>query len=192
MARRATYDDLMQVPDHLVAEIIDGELVTSPRPASPHAFAASVLGQDLGPLHGRSEGAGRPGGWWILFEPEIHLGEDVLVPDLAAWRHERMPRVPSVAFFSLAPDWACEVVSPRTGRIDRSRKMRIYAREGVRHVWLVDPLACTLEVYRLEEGRWIVATTHGGDEIVHAEPFDAIPIDLGRWWLESPAPAARD
>ena len=180
----------MQVPDHLVAEIIDGELIASPRPASPHAWTSTVLGQDLGPLNGRAGGAGRPGGWWILDEPELHFGDDVLVPDLAAWRHDRMPTVPRVAYFTLAPDWVCEVISPSTGRIDRSRKMRIYAREGVRHLWFVDPLARTLEVYRLEDGRWIVASTHGGDEVIRAEPFDAIEIGLERWWLDDSAPAS--
>ena len=180
----------MQVPDHLVAEIIDGELVTSPRPASPHAWTSSVLGQDLGPLNGRAGGAGRPGGWWILDEPELHFAGDVLVADLGAWRHERMPAIPSVAYFTLAPDWVCEVISPSTGRVDRSRKMGIYAREGVRHLWFVDPLSRTLEVYRLEAGRWVVAATHGGDDLVRAEPFEAIEIGLARWWLESADPAA--
>jgi Uma2 family endonuclease len=183
--RRATYEDLMQVPDHLVAEIIDGELVTSPRPATPHARACSVIGQDLAPFDRQPGSPGSPGGWWVLDEPELHLGEDVLVPDLAAWRHERMPAIPNVAFFTLPPDWICEVISPRTGRIDRTRKMMIYAREGVRHLWLVDPLANTIEFYRLEAGRWMVAGCQGGDDVVRAEPFDAIPIALARWWLEA-------
>jgi Uma2 family endonuclease len=182
--RRATYEDLMQVPDHLVAEIIDGELIASPRPASPHAWASSVIGQDLGPCSGRPGSPDRPGGWWILDEPELHFGEDVLVPDLAAWRHERMPSIPRAAFFTLAPDWVSEVISPSTGRIDRARKMRVYAREDVRNLWFVDPLARTLEVYRLEDTRWIVVSTHGGDEIVRAEPFNAIAIGLERWWLD--------
>jgi Uma2 family endonuclease len=190
MKRRATYEDLMQVPDHLVAEIIDGELVTSPRPASPHARASSVIGQDLGPFDRRPGSSAGPGGWWILDEPELHLGEDVLVPDLAGWRQERMPLVPSVAYFSLVPDWICEVISPRTGRIDRSRKMGIYARESVRHLWFVDPLARTLEVYRLEDTRWIVVATHGGEDVIRAEPFEAIELGLDRWWLESADPAA--
>ena len=188
MKRRATYEDLMQVPDHLVAEIIDGELVTNRRPASPHARAESAIGQDLAPFDRKPGSPNGPGGWWILDEPELHFGDDVLVPDLAGWRHERMPAIPSVAFFTLVPDWLCEVVSPRTGRIDRSRKMRIYAREGVRHLWLVDPLARTLEIYRLEDGRWIVAGTHGGDDVVRPEPFAAIEIGLDRWWLESADP----
>jgi Uma2 family endonuclease len=96
-----------------------------------------------------------------------------------------MPILPRVAFFTLAPDWVCEVVSPGTGCVDRSRKMGIYAREGIRNLWFVDPLARTLEVYRLEDGRWVVAATHGGDDVVRAEPFDAIAIGLERWWLES-------
>ena len=180
----------MKVPDHLVAEIIDGELVTTPRPALPHARAESAIGQDLSPFDRRPGSPGGPGGWWILDEPELHFGDDVLVPDLAGWRHERMPSIPNAAFVTLPPDWVCEVISPRTGRIDRARKMRIYAREGVTHLWFVDPLARTLEVYRLEGERWIVASTHGGSEAVRAELFDAIEIAVDRWWIESADPAA--
>jgi Uma2 family endonuclease len=183
--RRATYEDLCRVPDNMVAEILDGELFASPRPAAPHALASSMLGAAL--IQQFSGDAGRggvPGGWWILDEPELHLDEDVLVPDLAGWRRERMPAVPDVAAFELAPDWACEVVSPSTGAIDRGRKMRIYAREGVAHLWLVDPLARTLEVYRLEEERWVVAGRHAGAEPVRAEPFEAVALEARRWWRE--------
>ena len=130
----------------------------------------------------RPGGPGGPGGWWILYEPELHLGADVLVPDLAGWRHERMPAIPNAPYVELAPDWVCEVLSPTTGRIDRIRKMPIYAREQVAHLWLVDPGLRTLEIYRLEAQRWVVVATHGGDEVVRAEPFDAVEIDLGRWW----------
>ena len=182
--RRATYEDLLQVPDILIAEILDGELITSPRPASPHARAASVMAQDLGPFDRRPGGPGGPGGWWIFFEPELHLGPDILVPDLAGWRRERMPVLVNVPYFELAPDWVCKVVSPSTGRIDRVRKMPVYAREQVRHVWLVEPLQRTLEVYRREGPRWVLVSTHDGEEQVHAEPFEAIALDINRWWLE--------
>jgi Uma2 family endonuclease len=186
--RRATYEDLLKVPDLLIAEIIDGELITSPRPASPHARATSVIGRVLDPFDQRPGGPGSPGGWWILFEPELHLGVDILVPDLAGWRRERMPVLANVPYFELAPDWVCEVVSPTTGRIDRVRKMPVYAREQVDYVWLVDPLMRTLEVYRLEGQRWVVVSTYGGEDRVHAEPFEAIELDLNRWWLEGPEP----
>jgi len=186
--RRATYEDLMQVPDTKIAEIIDGELIVSPRPASPHAATAGAVFTDLAGFGGGARNPGGPGGWWIVFEPELHSGDDVLVPDLAAWRHERMPRIPNVAAFTLAPDWICEVISPSTGRVDRSRKTRIYAREGVGHLWLVDPLLRTLEVYRLDGGagderRWVVVGTHGGDERVRPEPFADAEIALERWWV---------
>jgi Uma2 family endonuclease len=183
--RRATYEDLLKVPENMVAEIIDGELYATPRPASPYANAASGIAGDVrGPFHREPDGPGQPGGWWILFEPELHLGPDVVVPDVAGWRRENMPVLRNVAYFDQAPDWACEVVSPATAGTDRVRKMRIYARESVGHLWLVEPLARTLEVYRLENGRWVVASTHGGSERVRAEPFEAVELELTRWWLE--------
>ncbi len=182
--RRATYGDLIRVSDTMIAEIIDGELITSPRPAVPYTHVASVMGVDLGgPFHGPPGAAGKPGGWWILDEPELHLGADVIVPDLAGWRRERLPMLPDVAALEQPPDWACEIVSPSTGAIDRGRKMGIYARERVAHLWLVDPRTRTLEVYRLEGGRWIVASTHGGDAVVCTEPFEAVELALERWWL---------
>ena len=191
--RRATYEDLMQVPDTKVAEIIDGELIVSPRPASPHAWAGTAIGALVhSSFHGDGNPANpaQPGGWWIVFEPELHLAEDVVVPDLAGWHRERMPVFPSVPYFTLAPDWVCEIVSPSTGRIDRSRKMRIYAREGVQHLWLVDPLVRTIEVYRKNGGGlWTVNGVWGGDERVRAEPFTAIELALARFWLpETPPP----
>ena len=174
----------MEVPDTKIGEIINGELVVTPRPASPHAHAATVIGVDVaGPFHrGPNDPAG-PGGWWILLEPEVHLGDDVLVPDWAGWRRERLPLLPDVPAFTQAPDWACEVISPSTGRVDRSGKMRIYAREGVSHLWLVDPRPQTLETYRLEAGRWVVVGSWGGDDVVRAEPFDAVELRLARWWM---------
>ncbi len=182
--RRATYDDLLQVPDWKVAEIIDGELIVGPRPATPQAHVASGVGVDLGSaFHGPPGGPASPGGWWILFEPELHFADDVLVPDLAGWRRDRLPVMPAAAFMTQAPDWACEVISPSTGAVDRSRKMRIYARASVGHLWLIDPTPRTLEVYRLEGDRWVVAANDGGDEVVRAEPFEAIEIALARWWL---------
>lgn len=180
---RATYADLEALPDNVVGEILDGEVHVSPRPASLHALAASTLNMRIGtPFH---LGDGGPGGWWILVEPELHLGDDVLVPDLGGWRRERLPDFPDVAWFELAPDWICEVLSPSTVRIDRVKKLRIYAREGVAHVWLVDPTARTLEVLRLKEGHYLVAGTYGGDEVVRAEPFDAIELDLQGLWADA-------
>lgn len=176
----ANYADIAALPEHLLGEILDGELVVSPRPSPRHAVASAALGATLGPPF--QFGDGGPGGWWILDEPELHLGDHVLVPDLAGWRRERMPNIPDEAAFRLSPDWVCEVLSPSTIRVDRTRKLPIYARAGVPHVWLVDPAVQTLEVYRLQSEHWVVVSTHGGADVVRATPFDDVPIALGRLW----------
>lgn len=176
--RPASYEDLVKLPDNLVAEIVEGELHASPRPAPRHAVAGSRVGRVLGPRFDRPG----PGGWWILYETELHLGADILVPDWAGWRRERMPRVPDEAFFPLAPDWVCEILSPSTAALDRGRKRAIYAREGVPHCWLIDPGARTLEVLQLESGRWTILATHVGDEAVRAVPFEELELHLGQLW----------
>jgi Uma2 family endonuclease len=185
--RRATYADLEAVPPHKVAEILDGVLHVFPRPAPRHAHAASVLGMEIGFPFGR--GKGGPGGWRILIEPELHFGPeddmDVVVPDLAGWRLERMPVLPRTAYFTVAPDWICEVLSPSTETVDRAEKMPIYAREGVRHVWLVRPASRTLEVCRLvADGMYGLLATHARDAIVRAEPFQEVGFELGALWAE--------
>ncbi|MBK6465320.1 MAG: Uma2 family endonuclease [Myxococcales bacterium] len=179
--RRATYEDVLAAPEHVVAEVVDGVLRTQPRPAARHARAASSLGGELaGPF---DRGRGGPGGWVLLDEPELHLGADILVPDLAGWRRERMPVFPyDAAFFTLAPDWICEVLSPSTAKLDRGAKLTIYARESVRHAWLVDPIDKTLEVLRIESGRWSRVAFFEDTAVVRAEPFDAIELELGSLW----------
>jgi len=186
LERSATYEDLLQVQDNLVAEIIDGELYASPRPASRHARAASVLG---GRIISNFDSGDGPGGWWILDEPELHLGPDVLVPDIAGWRRERMPILPDTPAFTLAPDWVCEVVSPSSRRLDRIKKLPLYAREGVAWAWIVDPLDRTLEVFRLVAGRWTLVGTYSEDEVARIEPFEAIELPLATLWLPE-APVA--
>ena len=177
LKKGATYDDLREVPEHFVAEMFDGELYASPRPALPHTRAASVLDVLLGAAFDRALNG--PGGWVILDEPELHFVNDVLVPDIAGWRRERLPHVPADAYLTLAPDWICEVLSPTTETIDRTKKLRIYARERVAHAWLLDPLQQTLEVLSLDSGRWAQVAVHEGRGKVRAVPFDAIELELG-------------
>lgn len=179
--RPATYEDLVALPEHQVGQIIDGELIAQPRPASRHARSSSALNGELyGPF---DRGRGGPGGWYLLMEPELHFGRDVLVPDLAGWRRDRMPELPDTPYFTQPPDWVCEVLSPSTASLDRTRKKRIYAREGVGHIWLVDPQARTLEVFRLSGGQWLEQGTWSDDERVRAEPFEALELELGVLWL---------
>lgn len=180
--RHELYEAFLNVPAHRCAEIVNGTLHVLPRPSPRHANASSMLGGALsGPFQG---GRGGPGGWWILDEPELHLVElEAVVPDLAGWRVERMPDLPEEAFFTLPPDWVCEVLSRSTERLDREEKLPLYADHGVRHAWLVDPVAQTLEVYALGEcGRWREIRHHRGDERVRAAPFDAIELALSDLW----------
>jgi Uma2 family endonuclease len=180
LKKDATYADLCAVPENFVAEILEGELYAFPRPAIPHVHAAAVLGGELmGPFH---RGRNGPGGWLILDEPELHFAKDVLVPDIAGWRRERLPTRPDAAHLTLAPDWLCEVLSPSTETVDRTKKLRIYGREGVGNLWLVDPLSRTLEVLRLESHRWSLMAKHEGEELVRAEPFAAIELELKALW----------
>lgn len=174
--RRATYADLEKVPPHLVAEIVDGRLETHPRPAPRHATAASALGGELTSSFQR--GRGGPGGWIFAVEPELHLGRDVVVPDLAGWRRERLGKEPETAYFETPPDWVCEILSPATERLDRGPKRRVYSDASVSYLWLLDPKAKLLECFALAGGRWLLqATFEPGDE-VRVEPFDAVGFPL--------------
>lgn len=188
--KRATYQDVLDAPDHVVAEIVNGELRLSPRPAARHQRAATVLTYALGPPF--DEGDGGPGGWIFLAEPELHLGEDILVPDVAGWRRERFDASElGNAFIQMSPDWVCEVLSPRTMTDDRYEKLPIYAAAGVKHVWFVHPVRRAVEVMRLHEGKWLAVATHLGDVTARLEPFDAIELDLSRLWRDVPPPPSR-
>jgi Uma2 family endonuclease len=179
LKKGATYDDLVRVPEHFVAEMFDGELYATPRPAPRHGLVAIALAAKLGgPFHFDRD----PGGWLMLIEPELHFRNDVLVPDLAAWRRERLHSLPDEPYLTLAHDWVCEVLSPSTETIDRGRKLGIYAREGVSHVWLVDPLRQSLEVLALEAGSVEPIEEHHGHSAVRARPFDAVELELRVLW----------
>lgn len=178
--RNATYADLVALPDHLIGELVAGDLYASRRPLQA-TVASSALGEELGPPFKR--GRGGPGGWVILDEPELHLGGDALVPDLAGWRRERMPETPvDLAYFVLAPDWLAEVASPSTAALDRGPKLAAYAREGVPHVWIIDPIARTLEALVLDGPTYRIARVEAGDAKVRVAPFDAIELDLAILW----------
>ena len=179
-AKRATYRDVLDAPAHMVAEVVAGALHLQPRPAGAHTLAGSSLGGEL--VSPFQKGRGGPGGWWILDEPELHFGEDILVPDLAGWRRERLPEPPDEAYFTLAPDWVCEILSPSTRKLDLEGKRPIYAREGIGHLWLVDPSARTLEAFVLSGGAWSPAGAASDAEPVSSPPFEAISFPLDALW----------
>jgi Uma2 family endonuclease len=180
----ATYADIEALPPNVVGEILFGSLVTHPRPAGRHTAAASAMGVVLGTPF--QYGSGGPGGWIIMDEPELHLGPHVVVPDLAGWRRERLVGQQDVAWFDVAPDWICEVLSPSTEIYDRGDKRRIYATYSIPYLWYLDPRAKVLEVFQRQEASWLLTHTFTGDEPVSAPPFDAITFPLSQLWLLDP------
>ena len=186
--RRATYEDILALPEHVTEEIIAGELYTQPRPAGPHTLVASQLGGELVGLFG--SGRGGPGGWIIIDEPELHLGDEVLVPDIAGWKRERLPVEARMgAYFSVVPDWVCEVLSPRTRKRDRQIKPPSYAGHGVNHLWLVEPLEGEVDAFERSNGAWLWLRI-GPDDDAKIPPFDAVGLDLRAIWelLGGPKP----
>jgi Uma2 family endonuclease len=176
------YDQLMDLPETLTGEILNGQLHTQPRPTGLHALISSSLGDELvGPFQ---KGRGGPGGWWIIDEPEIHFVRDieVAVPDLAGWQRERMPRVPQDHRFEVVPDWVCEILSPSTASKDRDIKLPLYARYGVRYVWLIDPLRRVLEAMAQKNGRWTELGSFSNQDQVTVAPFEAITLALSDLW----------
>jgi len=180
--KEGTYEDLYALPENMTGEIIDGELIATPRPSQKHIYTTSRLDKEIGPPY--EIGRGGPGGWIILVEPEIGFGKNILVPDLAGWKRERFSVDESHNWIAIAPDWACEVLSPSTARNDRMKKMRIYARHEVAFAWLIEPTLKMLEAYRLEGGRWLLLDIYAENDKVRIEPFQDIEIDLGGLWLE--------
>jgi Uma2 family endonuclease len=183
--RPATYEDIVRLPENLVGELVAGELVVSPRPRVRHARAISGLASQLMPrVHGPARDGDGPGGWCLLLEAELHFGADVLVPDLTGWRWERFDVDGDVVGVTVVPDWVCEVISPSTARADRVLKMPVYARAGVKHLWIVDPALRTIEVYGLDGARWVVLGSHGGGDPVRMVPFDTVELAPASWWLD--------
>ncbi len=182
-SQHATYKDVLDAPPRMVAEIIGGTLHTHPRPAMRHAYAGSSLGYDLsGPFQ---FGRGGPGGWWIIDEPESHLGSEIVVPDLAGWRRATMPEYPDAAYCTVTPDWVCEVLSPTTRKFDLYEKRPFYASENVSHLWLVDPVERKLEAFELRDGQWLPIATLKEDDQVSVRPFEAITFSLADLWPET-------
>ena len=183
--KKKTYDDLWEelcaLPDNVVGEILDGELVVTPRPSPLHANVSSTLIMKIGGPFCLGEGGG-PGGWWILNEPQIHFPGIDIVPDIAGWKRDRLPELPKTARFELAPDWVCEVLSPSTARYDKISKLRTYADNKIPYYWIVDPQLRTLEVLTFDGRGYRLEMAFEGADRVSAPPFDAVEINLEVLW----------
>ncbi|WP_420393998.1 Uma2 family endonuclease [Acuticoccus sp.] len=178
----ATYQDVIDAPESMVAEIIDGTLYLHPRPLPRHSVASIALGSVVHRPFQR--GIDGPGGWIFMDEPELHLGGHVVVPDIAGWRRERLPKIPDEVGIETPPDWVCEVLSPSTRSLDLTRKRRIYGAHGVGHLWFVDPAARTLEAFASGEAGWTLLGAWREAEEVRSAPFDAVGFGLDVLWVE--------
>lgn len=182
MERYASFDDVLTAPEAKIAEVLDGVLHLSPRRACREIATAGALLQELGPAFHR--GRTGPGGWLIVDQPMLRLGRDVLVPDLAAWRRERLNALPDAEYLRLAPDWVCEILSPGTAKLDRIEKKPRYAVHAVRHLWSLDPIARILETRELVDGRWTDVGDFAEDALVRAVPFEAFELELSLLWCD--------
>lgn len=180
----ATYADLLALPDGVRAEVIAGSIVTSPAPLPRHSHVQRSAGRFIGGPFQDDDGRGGPGGWWIFVEVDVSLGaHEVVRPDVAGWRKERLPRPGAVRPIEVVPDWVCEVLSPATAARDRVHKRNLYARSGVPYYWLIDPRARVLEALQLRDGTWVELGVHDDQSIARIAPFDAIELEVGRFFL---------
>lgn len=178
LRRQAGWEDLLALPEGGKAEVLAGELSVSPRPRPAHGRTQVILSSRIGPPFDLGEGG--PGGWWILIEPDVQFGpHDVVNPDLAGWRRDRVPTLPDEQPISIAPDWVCEVISPRTARRDRTVKADLYLRSGVPHYWLVDVELRTLEALEAQREQWVRLGAWTDGDRARIPPFDAVVLDVG-------------
>lgn len=182
--RMATYADLERMPANERAEILGGEIQSSPAPLPRHSKAQGALRRFIGGPYDDDDGHGGPGGWWIFVEVDVAFGaHDVVRPDLSGWRRERLANPGDRRPIDIAPDWVCEVLSPSTTAIDRVHKRDLYATHGVHHYWIVDTDARTVEVFELRDGVWILSGNFDHTSTVALPPFDGLSLDIGRLFL---------
>ena len=178
-----TYQDVLDAPEHKVAELIHGKLYLMSRPAGPHIYAVSRLSGLL--VSSFMPDIDGPDSWQIYHEPELHLIKDikVMVPDLAGWKLETMAKPPQDHKFTVMPDWICEVLSPSTRKKDLDLKAPEYAEVGVEHLWMVDPAAQTLQAFELQAGEWAQIADLKNNDTVCVSPFDATTFSLENIWV---------
>lgn len=180
----ATYEDLLSFPEDVRAEVLGGAIVTSPSPLPKHSMVQRAISRFIGgPFHDDHDRGG-PGGWWIFLEVDVALGpHDIVRPDLAGWRRERLPRPGNARPLEVTPDWVCEVLSPTSAARDRVTKRNLYARAGVPHYWLIDPEARVLEALSLRDGMWVEVGVYDDTALARIAPFDAVELELARLFL---------
>jgi Uma2 family endonuclease len=183
--RKATWADVLAHSEDERVEVLSGELVTIPAPLPRHSKTQGSLRRFVGGPFDDDDGHGGPGGWWILIEIDVRLEtHEIVRPDLAGWRRERLPEPGDIRPIDVVPDWICEVISPTTASRDRVTKRALYARFGVPYYWMVDPGARTLETLRLgDDGRWIELGAWDDEATARIEPFEAIELAVGRLFL---------
>lgn len=187
--RLATYADLLSLPEGTRGEVLGGQVVIPPAPLPRHSRAQRALGRFLGGPFDDDDGRGGPGGWWILAEVDVRLSpHDVVRPDVAGWKRERIPNPWDESPIEVVPDWICEVASPSNVAQDRVRKRALYARTGVSYYWLVDPEARTLESLRLDRTSVTLIEVGAYDDtaIARIAPFDAIELEVSRLFPPEP------
>jgi len=176
-SKRATFADLLALPDHVRAEVIHGSIVEKASPSGEHGGSQLAIGIVLGRRFQRRPGGRWPGGWWLVSEAEVEYeAHEIYVHDVAGWRRERLPERPTGRPLRTRPDWACEILSPSNAKRDLVDKFQTLQRTGVPHYWVIDPTEQTLIVHRWQPAGYLVVLTASAGDVVRAEPFDAVEL----------------
>ncbi len=186
--RPAGWEDILAAPGDVKAEVLGGDLILHPRPLAPHGLTQAALTGELSRPYYR--GIGGPGGWWFVIEPDVAFGaHDIVAPDLAGWRRERMPVLATERPVLLAPDWVCEVVSPSSARRDRIHKAGLYLSGGVPYYWLLDEGLRSLEAFEAQAGRWVRLGAWTDGDTASVPPFEAVQLEIACLFAVPPQPA---
>jgi Uma2 family endonuclease len=168
-----TYEEYARLRDGRRYEVIEGQLLLTP---SPRTYHQKVTGNLFVALlrHVRDNDLGE-----VLISPcDVVLSPtNVVQPDILYVARDRLAIIEE-KYVSAAPDLVVEVLSPGTTDRDRRPKFRLYARFGVRELWIVDPNVRAIEVFGNVGGRFHLVSTFGRSDTLRSAALTDLAVAL--------------